>query len=169
VIESREWTRMQGQGTFDNVDELFALGLSSLNLGDVARAEAAAEHLTEAARSIPARDEREVVAIMANQLRGLLQIANGDVTGGLATLAQTATAESHRPAPIARPYPIKPAEELYAEALLAAGKPIEAATHFKRALARTPGRALSLAGLAQAARDHPSPRLSPRRRGEGAS
>jgi tetratricopeptide (TPR) repeat protein len=152
VIESSEWTRMQGQGTFDNVDELFALGLSSINLGDLARADAAAEHLTAAASSIPDRDhdQREVVAIMAAQLTGLLQIARGDQTTGLATLAKTAEAESRRPPPIARPYPIKPAEELYADALLAAGKPALAATHFKRALARTPGRALSVAGLANA-------------------
>jgi tetratricopeptide (TPR) repeat protein len=152
VIESGEWTRMQGQGTFDNVDELFALGLSSINLGDLARADAAAEHLTAAASSIPDRDsdQREVIAIMAAQLTGLLQIARGDQTTGLATLAKTAEAESRRPPPIARPYPIKPAEELYAEALLAAGKPAQAATHFNRALARTPGRALSLAGLSRA-------------------
>jgi tetratricopeptide (TPR) repeat protein len=181
VIESGEWTRMQGQGMFDNVDELFALGFSSIKLGDLARAEAAAEHLTTAASSIPDRDhdQREVVAIMAAQLTGLLQIARGETATGLATLAKTAEAESHRPPPIARPYPIKPAEELYAEALLDAGKPALAVTHFKRALARTPQRALSLAGLAQAARaakqpaladdPHPSPRPSPRRRGERAS
>jgi hypothetical protein len=153
VIESGDWTRMQGQGTFDNVDELFALGLSSVNLGDLARADAAAEHLTTAARSIPDRDrdQREVVTIMATQLTGLLQIARGDPTTGLATLAKAATAESTRPAPIARPYPIKPAEELYAEALLATGNPALAVTHFQRALARTPRRALSLLGLARAA------------------
>jgi len=152
VIESGDWTRMQGQGTFDNVDELFALGLSSIKLGDLARAEAAAEHLTNAASTIPDRDrdQREVVAIMAAQLTGLLQIAHGDTASGLATLAKTAEAESHRPPPIARPYPIKPAEELYAEALLAAGKPALAVTHFRRALARTPHRALSVAALAEA-------------------
>jgi tetratricopeptide (TPR) repeat protein len=170
VIESEEWTRMQGQGTFDNVDELFALGLSSLRLGDLPRAEAAADHLTTAARSIADHDhdQREVVTIMAAQLRGLLDIAHGDTTNGLATLAKTAEDESRLPPPIARPYPIKPAEELYAEALLAAGKPAEAVTHFQRALARTPRRTLSLAGLALAnGAMHPSPRPSPRGRGEG--
>jgi tetratricopeptide (TPR) repeat protein len=152
VIESEEWTRMQGQATFDNVDELFALGLSSVKLGDLARAEAAAEHLQHASRELPDRDQREVVAIMANQLAGLLQIARGDTEAGLQTLARTADDEANRPPPIARPYPIKPAAELYAEALLAAGRPKLAAAQFQRALQRTPRRALALAGLAHATR-----------------
>src|SRR5207302_10048696 len=45
VVESGRWSDMKGQGTFDNVDELFALGLSSAKLGDLARADVALEHL----------------------------------------------------------------------------------------------------------------------------
>jgi hypothetical protein len=41
VVESGNWSEMKGRGTFDNVDELFALGIASAKLGDVARAEAA--------------------------------------------------------------------------------------------------------------------------------
>ena len=32
VIESGDWTLMKGQGTFDNIDELFALGMASVPL-----------------------------------------------------------------------------------------------------------------------------------------
>jgi predicted Zn-dependent protease len=54
------------------------------------------------------------------------------------------------PRPIARPYPVKPAQELYGEALLAAGRPAVAAAQFKASLTRTPGRPAALLGLARA-------------------
>ncbi len=151
VIESGEWARMQGQTTFDNVDELFALGLCSVKLHDLARADAAVEHLREASRTLPDGDQRDLIAIMASQIAGLLQIARGERDAGLATLASTADQEARRPKPIARPYPVKPAAELYAEALFAAGRHAEAVAQFQRALARTPRRGLSLIGLARAA------------------
>ena len=34
VVESGDWALMKGQGTFDNIDELFALGVASVPLGD---------------------------------------------------------------------------------------------------------------------------------------
>ena len=34
VVESGDWALMKGQGTFDNIDELFALGVASVRLGD---------------------------------------------------------------------------------------------------------------------------------------
>src|SRR5207244_6595125 len=60
VIESGDWGQMKGVGSFDNIDELFALGLSSVRLGDLARVDAAIEHLDTAAKTIPERDAREV-------------------------------------------------------------------------------------------------------------
>ena len=37
VVESGDWPSMKGQGTFDNIDELFALGVASVKLGDAGR------------------------------------------------------------------------------------------------------------------------------------
>jgi tetratricopeptide (TPR) repeat protein len=162
VIESGDWSRMQGQGTFDNVDELFALGLSAIKLGDLPRGDAAVEQLQNASRTLPDRDQQELTAVMASQLAGLLQIARGETAPGLATLAKTADAEARRPPPIARPYPVKPAAELYAEALLAAGQPKLAVTQFQRTLTRTPHRAAALRGLTQAARTAGLPTLADR-------
>jgi hypothetical protein len=34
IIESERWSEMKAQSTFDNIEELFALGLSAINLGD---------------------------------------------------------------------------------------------------------------------------------------
>jgi Tfp pilus assembly protein PilF len=47
----------------------------------------------------------------------------------------------------------KPANEVYGELLLKAGRPKEALEQFRASLLRTPNRAASLAGAARAARD----------------
>ena len=151
VVESGDWAPMKGQGSFDNIVDLFALGMASVPLRDPGRAGAALEQLTNAAKTVPDRDAREVAAIMAAELEGLIKLANNDRAGSLAALARGAQLEAKRPRPVARPYPIKPAGELYGEILLGTGNAAAAATQFKAALARTPGRAQSLLGLGRAA------------------
>ena len=150
VMESGAWSDLKGQGSFDNIDELFALGAAGVRLGDLARAEAAVEHLGTAAKTVPDTDAREIAAIMGAELDGLLRSARRDRAGGLASLQRAAALEAKRPRPIARPYPIKPAGELYAEALLDAGDAPAAIAEFRKALARTPRRAVPLLGLARA-------------------
>ena len=150
VVESGAWADMKGRGSFDNIDELFALGEAAVKLGDLARADAAVEHLATAAKSVPDADAREIAAIMGAALDGLLRLARGDRAGGLGALQRAASLEAKRPRPIARPYPIKPAGELYAEALTGAGDAAAAVAEFQKALARTPRRAASLLGLARA-------------------
>ena len=95
-------------------------------------------------------DAREIAAIMAAELDGVLRLARGDRGGGLAALEQATALEARRSWPTARPYPIKPAGELYAEALLDAGDAPAAFAEFRKALARTPRRAVPLLGLARA-------------------
>jgi predicted Zn-dependent protease len=75
----------------------------------------------------------------------------GEKREGLAALESAAGIESEMPKPIARPYPIKPAGELYGEALLASGDAAGAVRAYQAALVRTPGRSASLLGLARAA------------------
>jgi tetratricopeptide (TPR) repeat protein len=150
VVESGAWIDMKGRGSFDNIDELFALGEAAVRLGDLARAEAAVEHLATAAKTVPDADARGIAAIMGAELDGLLRVARGDRAGGLAALERAAALEAKRPRPIARPYPIKPAGELHAEALLDAGDAAAAVAEFQKALTRTPRRAASLLGLARA-------------------
>ncbi|HEX2455256.1 MAG TPA: hypothetical protein VHI99_16275 [Vicinamibacterales bacterium] len=152
VVESGNWSEMKGRGTFDNVDELFALGIASAKLGDVARAEAALEHLGTAIGAAPDPDNRQLAQIMQLELSGLLKAATGARTQALAELEEAAVREASRPRPNARPYPIMPAVELYAEALLATGNARAAVKEFQTSLARTPRRAASVIGLARAAR-----------------
>ena len=94
----------------------------------------------------------EVSSIMSEQLSGLLAIARGNRQDGLAILARAARREAARPPPIARPYPAKPAGELYAEALLGLGNPQAAVAEYRRVLQRTPQRPAALLGLARATR-----------------
>jgi tetratricopeptide (TPR) repeat protein len=152
VVESGDWTLMKGQGSFDNIDELFALGAASVRLGDKGRADAALEHLGSAATSISDRDAKEIALIMRDELDGLMREAANDKSGSLAAFARAAALEAKRPRPIARPYPVKPAAELYGEALLRAGDAAGAVGQFQASLARTPRRAASLLGLARAAK-----------------
>ena len=150
VLESGHWATMKGQGTFDNIDELFALGVASVGLGDKDRAASALENLQTAGKTIPDADARDVAQIMAMELDGLLRLTRGDRPGALAMLARAAALEAKRPKPIARPYPVKPAGELYAEILLGTGDAAAALTQFQATLARTPRRAGALLGLARA-------------------
>jgi len=151
VVESGRWELMKGQPSFDNVDELFALGLASIRLGDRARAEAALEQLDGARKAAPNADNKQLAEIMYRQIGGLYQITRGEKSEGLAVLAAAMRLESRMPRPIARPYPVKPAGELYAEALLASGDAAGAVREFQAALQRTPRRAASMIGLARAA------------------
>jgi len=162
LVESGRWELMRGQPSFDNVDELFALGLASVKLGDRARAEAALEQLDGARKAAPDADNRKLADIMYREIGGLLQMLRGEKAHGLAALASAARLEREMPKPIARPYPIKPAGELYAEALLASGDAAAAVREFQAALGRTPRRAASLIGLARAAAAAGQPALASR-------
>jgi len=151
VMENADWAQMKGQVSFDNIDELFVLGVASVPLNDRGRADAALEHLNTAATTLPDRDAREIAQIMAAELEGLMRLARNDRAGALASLARGAQLEARRPKPVARPYPVKPAGELYGEILLGTGDTAAAVAQFKASLARTPRRPASLLGLARAA------------------
>jgi len=151
VMETADWAQMKGQTSFENIDELFVLGVASVPLNDRARADAALEHLNTAATTLPDRDAREIAQIMAAELDGLMRLARNDHQGALASLARGAQLEARRPRPVARPYPVKPAGELYGEILSGTGDTTAAIVQFKAALVRTPKRAAALLGLARAA------------------
>jgi hypothetical protein len=105
--------------------------------------------------SMPMRTEssadRKTAEIMLQQLQAELWLAEGKQERALPLLAQTAAEEDALSFEFGPPIPIKPAHELYAEALLAAHRPKEARDEFQRALARAPKRAQSLLGLAKSA------------------
>jgi tetratricopeptide (TPR) repeat protein len=162
VIEGSDWEQMKGQPSFDNIDELFALGLSGVALQDHGRSEAAIAELRKASSALTDKDVAAVSSIMADELAGLLAVARGQREAGLKILDDAAAREAARPNPIARPYPVKPAGELYAEALFALGNPAASVAEYRRVLQRTPRRPLALLGLARAAQAANDPKQASR-------
>jgi tetratricopeptide (TPR) repeat protein len=129
---------------------IFAAGLAAARRGDSATADEAIarlEALPKGGRNYGA-DSTEV---MKKEISGLSLFAKGSKDEGLALLAEAAKAEDAMDPPSGPPELLKPAQELYGEALLEAGKPEEAALQFQRSLLRTPQRSASLLGAARAA------------------
>jgi tetratricopeptide (TPR) repeat protein len=151
VIESEQWDDMKGQTSFDNIDELFALGLSAARLGDTKRLFAAVGEFEKIVKSPPDAALVEQSTVMLHQLGALLMLSQGQAQEAYAAMDRAAAAQAKMPRPIGRPFPPKGADELYAELLLRAGRPKEALLWFERALARTPNRSRAVLGLARAA------------------
>ncbi len=152
IIESERWQEMKGQTTFDNIEELFALGLSAVNLGDATRVRSVIDEFTKAS-SGPDPGLREQAAIMLRQMQALDLFAQGQHQPALTLLDNAAALQARLPKPIGRPFPVKDVNELYGELLLQLNRPKEAINRFDRVLARTPNRSRALLGLARAYRN----------------
>ena len=152
ILESERWQDMKGLGSFDNIDELFVLGMSAFKLGDTARLTAAVgefEKLTTSSAADAATKEQALV--MLHELGALLMLAHGRQKEAFDAMERAVMAQGKMPKPIGRPYPVKGADELYGELLLQANRPKEAIVWFDRALERTPNRSRAVLGLARAA------------------
>ena len=138
--------------------ELLASGLGAVHTGDFELAGRIANKLADKADEAASKDEARFyysltdkpLRIMSREVAGLLEIARGNHDAGLALLRESVDIEESRHPPIGAPTPLKPAHELYGEALLAAGRPEDALAMFNRSLVRMPNRPLSLRGLARA-------------------
>lgn len=145
----------------------FASGYRAALDGDAAGAREAAAALREKAEGEEGRDAG-AMRVAADELEALAMIAearasDGDGAAGpglgekhaarraVEVLRAAAEAESALPPDIGPPFPTKPAYELLGETLLVLGRAADAQAAFERALHLTPGRSLSLAGLAEAA------------------
>ena len=153
IVESERWQEMKGQTIFDNIEELFALGLSAVNLADAARVRAVIGEFQKAAAPTQPMALREQAEIMLRQMEALDTFAQGRHAEAFAIMDRVSSIEARMPKPIGRPFPVKPADELYGELLLQVNRPQEAVRRFDRALARTPNRSRSLFGLARAYRN----------------
>ena len=165
VVESGDWASMRGQSDFVNIDELFAVGMSSVRLGEPARAVAALEHLEKAAASIPDPSARAVADIMADQLAGLVEIAHGRSAGrvggpGARRRCRGEAASAHRAA-VSDQAGRRAVRRGAARDRRSRRRPFNSS---RRALDRTPRRAAGLLGLARAAQKAGHDRRSPRAR-----
>jgi tetratricopeptide (TPR) repeat protein len=153
LIEAERWQEMKGQTTFDNIEELFALGLSAVNLADAARVRSVIDEFRKAAAPSQPAELREQAEVMLREMEALDLFAQGRQGEAFAMMDRAAALQARMPKPIGRPFPVKGADELYGELLLQASRPKEAVHWFDRALARTPNRSRALLGLARAYRN----------------
>jgi len=133
----------------------FARGWVAAREGDAAALEAARtefgkrEAVADAASTpeaaVPTRTE-----VLELELEALHRSVVGDTDAAIEIARQAAEAEAAMPLEFGPPYVDNPAYELLGELLLAAGRADEARAAFETALARTPGRATPLDGLARA-------------------
>ena len=133
----------------DHKSTLFAAGLAAAWRGDSATADAAVARL----KALPKGGRSygsDSAEVMEKEISGVALLTKDRKDEGLALLAEAAKAEEATNAPSGPPE-LKPALELYGEALLEQGKAAEAADWFRRALLRTPNRPASLLGAARAA------------------
>lgn len=152
IIETRQWSDVRGQRTFDNLDELFAVGMASAILSDFTRADETVALLRKQVAAEPNPLERRLALVMQKEMEGLVSLARSRTEEGLAHLREANAIEDSLPGPIGRPYPVKESHELLGEILLGMGRSQQAIGEFDRALTRSANRALSLLGLARATR-----------------
>ena len=151
ILESERWSEMAGANGFDNIDELYVLGVSAAKFDDVARAVAVRNELVKASQ--PTMDEglREQAAILLLELDAVAASEAGTPGVAFSRMEQAVALQAKMPKPIGRPYPVKGADELSGELLLQAGRAADAVGWFEKALARTPNRSRAVLGLARAA------------------
>ncbi len=124
------------------------------------------EALSAIARDLETDQETywsRIAGIKRDAASAWIRFESGDTAGGLALAAAAADTEDVTDKHPVTPAELLPARELQADMLLAAGRAAEARAAYRAALAREPGRARSLFGIARAAE------LAGDRRGASAS
>ena len=114
-----------------------------------------AQHQPAAATGLPSAGggaDQRVAQVMAQQLEALLLFSEGRREEALVLARQAAVVEAGLPFEFGPPVPVKPVNEQVGEMLMDLRRPKEAMEAFELSLKRTPRRALSLLGLARAAR-----------------
>jgi tetratricopeptide (TPR) repeat protein len=112
-------------------------------------------HQPQAATGLPAAGasaDPRVAQVMAQQLEALLLFSEGRREEALVLARQAAVVEAGLPFEFGPPVPVKPVNEQVGEMLMDLRRPKEAIEAFELSLKRNPRRALSLLGLARAAR-----------------
>jgi tetratricopeptide (TPR) repeat protein len=153
TVESEDWQPIGSRRSYDNADELFALGLGAATGGDTDRAQVVLDTMRRLAQTDPEPGRRVLEIIMERQLTALVEMGEGRVDAALIAAAEAARQEEALPRPVGRARPVKPSHELLGELLLRAGRPAEAVSQFERSLWRSANRSRSVLGLARAARD----------------
>ena len=156
-------TDRPGPATFESriVQSVLDIGTAyhALRRGDTATAQPLLQRIRETHTAIGAspmaRRMPEIVGanqVLNDELGALTLLRRGKSEEAVALLRQAAAREDALPFSFGPPAVDKPSHELLGEVLLELRRPAEARREFELALARTPGRSLTLLGLARASR-----------------
>ena len=131
----------------------FVRALGEASRSDPNGLQQALDHLRQARAALDAllathRDTadqyRRRADVLEQEIRALVDLANGRRDAALATLERAAAAEEAMPMEFGPPFVDKPARELMGDVLKRIGRPRDAAAAYDMALRRTPGRIQSM-------------------------
>jgi hypothetical protein len=169
LLETGQWEQIARDGTDAHADHdsmpgmpmaqagagawRFYAGASAAKRGDAALAEQFAADLGALREQVAKQSEYNSrgVAVQEKEVAALAKVARGDIAAALALAKEAADLELTLAPPSGPPDMLKPAQELYGDLLLDAGRAGEAMAAYERSLLRTPRRTPSLLGLARAA------------------
>jgi tetratricopeptide (TPR) repeat protein len=131
------------------------VGMSAAYRDDQKTAQAAIERLDVLQKKAMSESEAydaKQIAILGKEVAAVASYKSGDMDKAIATAREAADMEIRdMSAPSGPPMPMKPAIELYADILLAAGRSAEALLAYERSAQWIPQRTPSLLGMSQAA------------------
>ena len=145
IIETEEWATQELEVEMSS-DELLALGMSAVNLGDMTLAESVSDRL----RDLVADNPNDVtLKLIDMEISSLLKFAKGDKNDAIALIMEAvAIAESQSP-PRGAASPLQPVHELAGELLLKSGDYEAAADLYETSLGRMPNRPKAILGVAR--------------------
>ena len=132
---------------------VFIAGYSAAKMNDPATADQATMQLHDMAERAASGGNAYAAkpfTIMEKEVSAVAAFARGQKDDAARLAKEAADVEATMSSPSGPPDPMKPAVELYGEVLLDSGQPVQAAAAFEKSLQRTPNRAASVQGLAQA-------------------
>jgi tetratricopeptide (TPR) repeat protein len=156
------WTLPAGDYPLAEVTFDYADALAAILRGDLASArEAALRSEDDRQRALAWSKEQKLddpqegerLLILNEQVHALVPPVEGKSQDTVAELQRTAAKEHAMPLEFGPPSVYKPTDELLGEVLLQQHRPSDARDAFQAALARAPGRRLSVAGLARAEKE----------------
>jgi len=150
IVDSENWEEAQNWvAQFDTEsgagrNYYFTAALAAIHLNNPTQALENLEKLEQ----LPESPERD---IQADQIRGLLLIAEGKTDEGLSLIKRAVAAESELPVDFGPPVIVKPSYELLGDVMMDLGRQSEANEAYQKQLERTPNRLRSLSGTEKSA------------------
>lgn len=132
----------------------FARALGAARTGELAQARTELEELGRIRAELETQDQpywARIVEIKQQAAAAWLTLATGDTTGAVLQARRAARLEGMTDKHPVTPGEVLPARELYADLLLAVGRPAEARRAYEAVLEREPNRARGVFGAARAA------------------